>query len=133
MRFRKIPEDLECGIVITMKVIGSKWKPCILDAIHQGNRRPSQIQRSIPGAPARVIEMQLKELEQFGIVSKKVFPGKLLRTEYSITETGCTLIPLIKAIEQWGDENRHILQMHPDYKLHHTNSIKQGEVTACVS
>ncbi len=112
MRFRKIPQDLDCGIVITMMVIGSKWKPCILDAIHRGYRRPSEIQRSIPAAAPRVIEMQLRELEQSGIVAKKIFPGKILRSEYSITPIGLTLMPLIKSIEKWGDDNRHILNIH---------------------
>ncbi|HEX6226408.1 MAG TPA: helix-turn-helix domain-containing protein [Chryseolinea sp.] len=115
MKSRKIQEDLSCGLVVAMKILGSKWKPCILDAISHGNTRPSQIQRQIRVAPPRVIEMQLRELQLFGIVDKKVYVERPLRTEYSITPTGQSLIKLIKAIDVWGTQNRHILELHPDY------------------
>lgn len=115
MKQRKTPEDLACGIVITMKVLGSKWKPCIIDAIHRGFHRPSEIQREIHSAPARVIEMQLRELELYGIVTKTIYPERPLRSEYSITKTGESLLPLIAAIDRWGNQNRHILDLHPQY------------------
>lgn len=79
---RKIPEDLECGIIITMKVLGGKWQPCIIDAINRGFRRPSELHRYISTASARVINMQLMELEQYNIVYKKVYEGLPLKVEY---------------------------------------------------
>ena len=115
MKARKIQEDLSCGITVAMKILGSKWKHCILDVINQGNARPSQIQRAIRVAPPRVIEMQLRELQLYGIVDKKVYAERPLRTEYSITPTGHSLIRLIKRIDLWGSQNRHILELHPDY------------------
>jgi DNA-binding HxlR family transcriptional regulator len=115
MKSRKIQEDLSCGLAVALKVFGSKWKPCILDAISQGNSRPSQIQREIPAAPQRVIEMQLRELQLFGIIEKKVWAERPLKTEYYITPTGQSLIDLIRQIDLWGNQNRHILELHPDY------------------
>lgn len=109
---RKIPEDLDCGINITMKVLGGKWQPCIIDAINKGAKRPSEMHRQIASASARVINMQLRELESYGIVSKKLFDGLPLRVEYSLTELGKTILPIIDAINFWGKENReHVLQV----------------------
>ena len=103
---RKIPEDLECGIIIAMKVLGGKWKPCIIDAINRGIKRPSELHRYITSAPPRVLNMQLRELEEQGIISKKVYEGLPLRVEYFLTETGHSILPVIAAIDNWGKENR---------------------------
>lgn len=104
---RKIPEDLDCGINITMKVLSGKWKPCIIDSIYKGVRRPVEIHAAIPAAAPRVINMQLRELEEFGIVTKKVFADSVpLKVEYSLTPIGESVMPVINAIEKWGDENK---------------------------
>lgn len=67
---RKLPLDLSCGIRITMSVIGSKWKPCIIDSLRESPKRPSQIHREIPEAVSRVLDQNLRELEEHGIVKK---------------------------------------------------------------
>ncbi|MGY0038561.1 winged helix-turn-helix transcriptional regulator [Pedobacter sp. NJ-S-72] len=109
---KKIPEDLECGIIITMKVIGGKWKACIMDCLDKGIKRPSELHRSIDAASPRVINMHLNELEGYGIISKKIYPGLPLKVEYSLTETGLSLLPIIKSIEDWGNANRAISKIH---------------------
>lgn len=110
MYSRKIPEDLDCGIVVTMKVLGGKWKACILDSINKGMRRPSELHRAINEASPRVINMQLRELEEAGAVTKKVYPGLPLRVEYSLTELGISLLPIIALVDQWGIENNHLVK-----------------------
>lgn len=67
---RKLPLDLSCGIRITMSVIGSKWKPCIIDSLRESPKRPSQIHREIPEAVSRVLDQNLRELEEHGVVKK---------------------------------------------------------------
>ncbi|AOM76296.1 winged helix-turn-helix transcriptional regulator [Pedobacter steynii] len=109
---RKIPEDLECGINVAMKVLSGKWKPCIIDGINQGIRRPSELHALIDAAAPRVINMQLRELEEFGILYKKVYPGLPLKVEYYLTEIGEGTLPVIQALDQWGNKNReHILKV----------------------
>lgn len=105
---RKIPEDLECGITVAMKVFGGKWKPCIIDAINRGYHRPSEMHRQIP-ATARVIDMQLRELDLYGIVFKTVQPGYPLKVEYHLSELGRSILPIIATLDQWGYANRHIV------------------------
>jgi DNA-binding HxlR family transcriptional regulator len=99
---RKIPEDLECGIIVAMKVLGGKWQPCIIDGIDRGIRRPSELHRYITTASPRVINMQLRELEQYGIVDKKIYGQIPLKVEYFLTPLGKTLVPIVQAMDAWG-------------------------------
>ncbi len=120
MYSRKIPEDLDCGIVVTMKIIGGKWKACILDAIHKGIKRPSELHRSIAEASPRVINMQLHELEVAGVVGKEIYPGLPLRVEYYLTSLGVSLLPVISIINEWGIEHKHRIE-----NLNEINRIKE--------
>lgn len=103
---KKIPFDIECGVKITMEVIGGKWKSCILLELNEKAMRPSELHRGFLDASPRVVDQQLKELEAHGMIKKKVFAELPPRSEYSITEIGKTLIPLINQIEKWGDNFR---------------------------
>lgn len=107
---KKIPE-LHCGISIFMKVLGGKWKAWIIECIHDDIRRPSEIHRQmeVDGASMRVITMHLKELEDLGLLYKKVYPGIPLKVEYYLTEVGLSTLPLIKAMDQWGKEKQALL------------------------
>lgn len=68
--------------------------------------RPSELHREFPDASPRVVDQQLKELEIHGMIKKKIFAELPPHSEYSITETGKSLIPIIKQIEVWGDNFR---------------------------
>ena len=103
---KKIPFDIECGVKITMEVIGGKWKSCILLELAKRPMRPSQLHREFSDASSRVIDQQLKELESHGMITKQIFAELPPRSEYSITQAGRTLLPIIKQIEEWGDHFR---------------------------
>ena len=100
---KKLPFDIECGIKITMEVIGGKWKSCIIQELEHSSKRPSELHRLFNEASPRVINQQLKELEQHGVIRKTIFAELPLRTEYHLTETGRTLLPIIEQLEKWGD------------------------------
>src|SRR5690606_31620808 len=99
----KIPQDLGDGVTVAMKVIGGKWKPCIIDCIANGIKRPSRIYRAIGQASLRVINQQLKELYDYEVITKKMYQGYPLKVEYELTEFGETILPVIKAMQTWGD------------------------------
>lgn len=103
---KKTPFDLECGVKITMEVIGGKWKSCILLELNKGSKRPSELHREFTDASPRVIDQQLKELEIHGMIIKKIYPELPPHSEYSITETGRSVLPIINQIEEWGDNFR---------------------------
>lgn len=102
MYTKKIPEDLDCGIRVGMKVFGGKWKCCILDAIHRGINRPAAIRRYVSDATPRVIEMQLAELLFFGAIEKCVTDQYPKKSEYKLTDLGKTILPILNQIDQWG-------------------------------
>jgi DNA-binding HxlR family transcriptional regulator len=113
---RKIKEDLDCGIIVAMKVFGAKWKPCIIDAIGRGIKRPSELHREIRSTSPRVIEMQLAELITYGVVTKTIYPGFPLCVEYSLTPMGETILPVLAELNAWGLENREVVQRVNNYQ-----------------
>lgn len=102
---RKIPPSLNCGLDLIGEVLYGKWKIRLLWFINEGYQRPSELQRKIPDASRRVLNMQLKELEDHELVTKKIYPVVPPKVEYSLTEFGNTLIPVISVLGEWGDKN----------------------------
>lgn len=105
---RKIPIDLECGVTIYDIMVGGKWKPYLINCMNRGIKRPSAFQRIIPGATKRVLQQQLNEMERMGLVSKRVFAEVPVRVEYSLTDRGISLIPIIQLMDAWGLEHAHL-------------------------
>lgn len=101
---KKIPKDFSCGISITFEIIGGKWKPCLIDSINQGIRRPSELAKKHPLASKRVLNLQLKELEAYGVVKKIIYPELPPKVEYFLTEVGESLLPLVDIMENWGSD-----------------------------
>jgi DNA-binding HxlR family transcriptional regulator len=107
---RKIPLSLNCGLDLIGEVLYGKWKIRLLWFINAGYKRPSELQRKIPNASRRVLNMQLKELEEHELIAKKIYPEVPPKVEYSLTEFGETLIPVISVLGQWGDEHQERLR-----------------------
>ncbi len=107
---RKIPLNLNCGLDLTGEVLYGKWKIRLLWFINEGFKRPSELQRKIPDASGRVLHIHLNELEKHELISKVIYPQVPPKVEYSLTEFGETLIPVIAALGQWGDENEERLR-----------------------
>ena len=107
---RKIPVDLDCPLRLTMSLIGSKWKSCILDELRNKSLRPSELHKSFPEATPRVLDIQLKDLVEDGLVSKTIYPELPPRSEYAITPLGMSLIPIIDAMIDWGNKNKSLFE-----------------------
>lgn len=107
---RKIIPNLNCGLDLIGEVLYGKWKIRLLWFINQGHKRPSELQRKIPDASRRVLNIQLKELEEHELVSKVIYPVVPPKVEYSLTEFGESLIPVVGALGIWGDENEERLR-----------------------
>ena len=97
---RKTPVDMNCPLRLTISLIGAKWKSCILDELRHRSLRPSESHRIFPEATPRVLDLQLKELAEDGLVSKTIYPELPPRSEYTITPLGRTLIPIIDAMNE---------------------------------
>jgi DNA-binding HxlR family transcriptional regulator len=108
---RKISPNLNCGLDLVAEVLYGKWKIRLLWFISEGCKRPSELQRKIPDASRRVLNIQLNELEEHELVTKIIYPQAPPKVEYSLTEFGKSLIPVIAVLGNWGDENAARLRM----------------------
>lgn len=95
-----------CPVTYTQNIIGGKWKPIILSRIRMGINRFGIMQRSIPTISKQMLTAQLRELEEDGIVSRKVFAEVPPRVEYAITKSGQEIFPIIEAMAKWAMNQR---------------------------
>lgn len=113
---RKIPIDLQCGVTVYDLMAGGKWKPYLINCMNRGVKRPSEFQRIIPGATKRVLQQQLNEMERMGLVTKDVYAEVPARVEYSLTERGLSLIPIIRLMDAWGLEHAALFDKYGHLK-----------------
>lgn len=121
---RKTSPNLNCGLDLIGEILYGKWKIRLLWFIYEGHLRPSELLRKIPDASRRVLNMQLNELEQHQLVFKVIYPVLPPKVEYQLTDLGKTLIPIISALGQWGDEHEQQLKKSI-LKSHHINEAME--------
>lgn len=94
--------NIFCPINTTIGVLAGKWKLPILWQLSNGTKRFGELKRAIPGITPAMLSNQLQELISDGIVQRQEFGEVPPRTEYSLSETGLSLLPVITAMEKWG-------------------------------
>ena len=108
---KKIPVDLDCPLRLTMSLIESKWKSCIIDELRDGKPlRPSDIHKRLPEATPRVLDIQLKEMVADALVEKTIYPELPPRSEYRITDLGLSLLPIIDSMLKWGQDHMELFK-----------------------
>lgn len=100
---RKKNSQNSCPVTACLSVIGGKWKPLIIFLVANNVNRFGVMQRNIPDISKQMLTKQLRELETDGIIHRKVFPEVPPRVEYSVTEKGESLYPIITAMRTWGE------------------------------
>ncbi len=106
MTKRKYDADLECPVEITLDVIGGKWKGMVLYWLLDGTARFNEIRRAVPKATQRMLTLQLRELESDGVIRRKVYAEVPPKVEYSLTEFGLSLKPILLLMRDWGTQYR---------------------------
>lgn len=96
-----------CPVVYCMNIIGGKWKPSILHMIRTDRNRYSILLKNITEISKQTLTNQLRELETDGIIERMIFPEIPPRVEYTITEFGKTLLPIIDSMYKWGRQHMH--------------------------
>ena len=95
-------KQFPCTTSLTMKYIGGKWKAVILIHLRE-KKRYNELRKELPMVTERTLSLQLKELEADGLIERTVYTSKPpLKVEYELTDFGRTLLPLLKAISDWG-------------------------------
>lgn len=92
-----------CPVETTLKIIGDKWKVLILRDLFTGTKRFNELKRSLTNVTQKMLTQQLRELENDGIIHRKVYPVVPPKVEYSLTELGKTIKPVIDSMYDWGN------------------------------
>lgn len=93
-----------CSVEATLDVIGGKWKGVVLFHLLEKTRRFNELRRLLPNVTQRVLTLQLRELEADGLIHREIYAEIPPRVEYSLTEFGRTLEPIIVLLREWGDD-----------------------------
>lgn len=95
--------NYQCEIELTLEILSGKWKALLIWNLHIHEIiRYNEFRRLIPSITQKMLTQQLKELEKYGIITRKVYPSVPPMVEYSLTATGQELIPIMTAMDIWG-------------------------------
>lgn len=106
------PNKEGCPVEFTLDVIGGKWKGILLYHMIDGKKRFNEFRRICPSITQRMLTLQLRELEADGIVHREVYHQVPPKVEYSLTEFGRTLEPIVLQMKEWGESNREMLESY---------------------
>ncbi len=107
LRKEELPD---CPVTTTVGLIGNKWKPLIIRNLMKGAQRFKYLQFGIEGISPKVLTENLKQMEEDGLVKREVFAEIPLRVEYSLTELGEKMRPIINALADFGNEYKKLYQ-----------------------
>lgn len=100
-------DENTCPVTATMKVLGGKWKLILINAIYfTSPARFGELKRSVVGITQSMLTSQLRELEEDGIIARKIYAEIPPKVEYTLTEFGLSLSPIIQSMAEWGKEYR---------------------------
>jgi len=101
---KKLPS---CPVQVTLSLMDNKWKALIIgEILFEGTQRFSELRRALPGISQKMLTQNLRAMEESGIINRKIFAEIPPRVEYSLTDLGCSLRPIIDAMMKWGEEYR---------------------------
>ena len=101
-----------CPVETTLSLIGNKWQVLILRDLMEGTKRFKELQRSVGGVSQKVLTANLRTMEARGLVRREVFAEVPPRVEYSLTELGRSLQPVLDALWSWGESYKERLGQH---------------------
>ena len=93
-----------CPVETTLTLIGDKWKVLILRDLITGTKRFGELKKSIGSVSQKVLTAQLRDMEKKGLVHREVYAEVPPRVEYSLTDLGRSLKPILDAMQSWGEE-----------------------------
>jgi DNA-binding HxlR family transcriptional regulator len=104
MKRRHYEGQYSCSVEATLDVIGGKWKCVILFHLLDDSKRFGELRRQLPDVTQRMLTLQLRELEEAGIIHREVYREVPPKVEYSLTSFGKTLEPVLLLLRDWGDD-----------------------------
>ena len=108
-----VHEASTCAVAATAEIVGAKWTALLVHDLSEGPRRFSELERSCQGISPRTLAERLRALEAEGILERQSYPETPPRVEYSLTEKGESLLPIIDAMREFGREWLACERTHP--------------------
>lgn len=94
--------EYQCSMEVTLDLIGGKWKSLILWYLAENTMRFSELRKALPQVTQKMLTQQLRELEGNGLVNRFIYTQIPPKVEYSLTEAGKSLLPILATLCQWG-------------------------------
>ena len=98
-----------CAVEATLGVIGGRWKGVVLYWLLSGKHRFGELRRRVPNCTERMLTLQLRELEEDGLVTRTIYPEVPPRVEYELTAFGRSLEPVLLGMREWGERYKRRL------------------------
>ncbi len=131
MRSRDYQCSYGCPVEATLDVIGGKWKGVILFDLLEEPKRFGELRRLLPSITQRMLTHQLRELESDGLVHREVFREVPPRVEYSLTEFGRSLEPILLLMRDWGDKYADLIRLRRENRRTPAGEFSEMEDQAC--
>jgi len=106
-------QPYQCTVAVTLQIIGGKWKSLILWHLRLKTLRFSQLQRRLAGITQKMQTLQLRELERDGLIHREVYAEVPPRVEYSLTDLGRSVVPLLEQMCAWGKVYQETAAVEP--------------------
>ncbi|MGG7144168.1 winged helix-turn-helix transcriptional regulator [Clostridium nigeriense] len=97
----------DCPVEMTLKLIGDRWKVLIIRDLLTGTKRFGELKKSIGEISQKVLTSNLRSMESSGLLTRKVYPEVPPRVEYTLTETGYSLKPILDSMVIWGEDYKN--------------------------
>ncbi|SMD02746.1 winged helix-turn-helix transcriptional regulator [Sporomusa malonica] len=115
--------EYQCSMELTLDLIGGKWKALILWYLGENTLRFSELRKALPKVTQKMLTQQLRELEESGLVKRFIYTQIPPKVEYSLTEAGKSLLPILATLCQWG--LNYISQLEPSTSKHSCQASEQ--------
>lgn len=107
---KTVKELPACPVETTLTLIGDKWKVLILRDLLTGTKRFGELKKSVGNVSQKVLTSQLRDMEESGLVNRKVYAEVPPRVEYSLTKLGKSLNPILDAMKCWGEDYKNLVE-----------------------
>ena len=108
MKSKDLPK---CPIETTLKMLGCKWKVLIIRELLTGTKRFGELKRAVTGITQKVLTSKLREMEELGLLEREVYPQIPPKVEYTLTEIGYSLRPVLESLKCWGKDYKRYTKL----------------------
>jgi len=108
MELKELPK---CPVEVTLSLIGEKWKVLIIREVLNGTKRFGELKKDVSGISQKVLTTNLRSMENDGLIVRKVYPQIPPRVEYTLSNVGYSLAPVLNAMASWGTDYKTFLEL----------------------